>query len=179
MSDIIGQNINQYRLDKLLGEGGMGRVYLAWDVNLDRQVAVKLMHSPLAVQKEFRQRLTQEAKTAASLEHPSIVRVYDFGDSEHGLFIAMEYIGGGTLRNLIRAVRQKSRFIQIDQVIQIGVHIAEALDYAHSFNVIHRDVKPGNIILKQLPQPEKPSGAPFRAMLSDFGLVKVLSLIHI
>ena len=85
----------------------------------------------------------------------------------------MEYIGGGTLRNLIRAVRQKSRFIQIDQVIQIGVHIAEALDYAHSFNVIHRDVKPGNIILKQLPQPEKPSGAPFRAMLSDFGLVKV------
>ncbi len=173
MSDIVGQNINQYRLDQVLGEGGMGRVYLAWDVNLDRQVAVKLMHSPLAVQKEFRQRLTQEAKTAASLEHPSIVRVYDFGDSEHGLFIAMEYIGGGTLRDLIRTVRQKNRFIQIDQIIQIGVHIAEALDYAHNFGVVHRDVKPGNIILKRLPQPEKPSGAPFRAMLSDFGLVKV------
>ncbi len=173
MSDLVGQNINQYRLDKVLGEGGMGRVYLAWDVNLDRQVAVKLMHSPLAVQNEFRQRLTQEAKTAASLEHPSIVRVYDFGDSEHGLFIAMEYIGGGTLRDLIRTVRQKNRFIQIDQVIQIGVHIAEALDYAHNFGVVHRDVKPGNVILKRLPQPEKPSGAPFRAMLSDFGLVKV------
>ncbi|MFK7803959.1 MAG: protein kinase [Anaerolineae bacterium] len=173
MSDIIGQKINQYRIDKILGEGGMGRVYLAWDVNLDRQVAIKLMHSQLAVQKEFRERLTQEAKTAAGLEHPSIVRVYDFGDSEHGLFIAMEYIGGGTLRNLLRTVRGKNRFIQIDQVLQIGVHIAEALDYAHSYNVVHRDVKPGNIILKQLLQPEKPSGSPFRAMLSDFGLVKV------
>ncbi|MEM9777471.1 MAG: protein kinase, partial [Chloroflexota bacterium] len=173
MQDIIGQNINQYRLYKQLGEGGMGRVYLAWDVNLDRQVAVKLMHAQLAVQSEFRERLTQEAKTAASLEHPSIVRVYDFGDSEHGLFIAMEYIGGGTLRNLIRTVRKNNRFIQIDQIIQIGVHIAEALDYAHSYGVVHRDVKPGNIILKQLPQAEKPSGAAFRAMLSDFGLVKV------
>ncbi|MEM8858482.1 MAG: protein kinase [Chloroflexota bacterium] len=173
MEDIIGQNINQYRLDKLLGEGGMGRVYLAWDVNLDRQVAIKLMHAQLAVQSEVRERLTQEAKTAASLEHPSIVRVYDFGDSEHGLFIAMEYVGGGTLRNSIRSVRKNNRFIQIDQIIQIGVHIAEALDYAHAHSVVHRDVKPGNIIIKQLTQPEKPSGSPFRAMLSDFGLVKV------
>ncbi|MFT5194581.1 MAG: serine/threonine protein kinase [Cellvibrionaceae bacterium] len=173
MSDIIGQKINQYRIEKILGEGGMGRVYLAWDDNLDRQVAIKLMHSQFAAQKEFRERLTQEAKTAANLDHPSIVRVYDFGDSEHGPFIAMEYISGGTLRSLLRSVRGNNRFIQIDQVLQIGIHIAEALDYAHSTNVVHRDVKPGNIILKQLPQPEQPSGFPFRAMLTDFGLVKV------
>ncbi len=173
MSTIIGQQINQYRLDKVLGEGGMGHVYLAWDVNLDRNVAIKLMHAQLAAQSEFRQRLTQEAKTAAGLEHPSIVRVYDFGDSEHGLFIAMEYISGGTLRNLIRTVRQKRRYIQTDQIIQIGVHIAEALGYAHRSGAVHRDVKPGNIILKQLVQPEMPAGALFRAMLSDFGLVKV------
>lgn len=182
-TDLIGTYIKQYRLEKLLGEGGMGKVFKAYDTNLERTVALKLMHGQLAAVNEFRERLKMEAMAAAQLEHPSIVRVYDFGDSEQGLFIAMEYVTGGTLRAHLKRLQSLDRFLPIDQTLQIVIQIAEALTYAHNisknnFNVkfsdmVHRDVKPGNIILKKLPEVEKRELYPFRAMLSDFGLVKV------
>ncbi len=174
MTSLIGQIINdRYRLDSLLGDGGMGTVFRAFDRNLDRQVAIKLMHGHFARQPEFRLRLIQEAQTAAKLDHPSIVRIYDFGDSDLGLFIAMEYVDGGSLRDHLARLQGMDKFLPFAQSLQIGIQIAEALDYAHQRGVIHRDVKPGNIILKRLSHPEDSGEQPFRALLTDFGLVKL------
>lgn len=174
MTTYIGQLLNRrYRLDALLGDGGMGTVYRGYDLNLERSLAIKLMHAHFARQEEFRARLVQEARTAAQLDHPSIVRVYDFGDSEQGLFIAMEYVDGGSLRDHLRRLQRMQKFLPLTQSLQIAIQIAEALDYAHRRKIVHRDVKPGNIILKRLTRPDEAGAQPFRALLTDFGLVKL------
>ncbi|GAB4264983.1 MAG: hypothetical protein Kow0080_04680 [Candidatus Promineifilaceae bacterium] len=174
MSSLIGHTINnRYRIEAIIGDGGMGTVYRAYDINLDRAVAIKLMHAHFARQEEFRQRLVQEAKTAAQLDHPSITRVFDFGESSEGLFIAMEYVSGGSLRNHLRRLQRMQKYLPLAQSLQIAIQIADALDYAHRQGIIHRDVKPGNIILKRLTSADEPGEQPFRAMLTDFGLVKL------
>ena len=174
MNTLVGQTIdNRYELESLLGDGGMGSVYRAHDINLDRMVALKLMHAHFARRSTFRARLIQEAQTAAQLDHPSIVRIYDFGDSDEGLYITMEYVGGGSLRQHLRRLQQMGKYLPFAQSIQIGVQIADALGYAHERGIVHRDVKPGNIILKRLSRPDKPDEQPFRAALADFGLVKL------
>ena len=171
---LIGHTINgRYRLESLLGDGGMGTVYRAYDVNLDRQVALKLMHAHFARQEEFRARLIQEARTAAQLDHPSVVQIYDFGDSPEGLFIAMEFVNGGSLRDHLRRLQRMRKFLPLGQSLQIGAQIAEALDYAYRRGIVHRDIKPGNIMLKRLNRPDEPDEQPFRALLTDFGLVKL------
>ena len=171
---LIGHTINgRYRLESLLGDGGMGTVYRAYDVNLDRQVALKLMHAHFARQEEFRARLIQEARTAAQLDHPSVVQIYDFGDSPEGLFIAMEFVNGGSLRDHLRRLQRMRKFLPLAQSLQIGAQIAEALDYAFQRGIVHRDIKPGNIMLKRLNRPDEPDEQPFRALLTDFGLVKL------
>ncbi|WP_420628214.1 protein kinase domain-containing protein [Candidatus Leptofilum sp.] len=171
---LIGHTINgRYRLESLLGDGGMGTVYRAYDVNLDRQVALKLMHAHFARQEEFRKRLIQEARTAAQLDHPSVVQIYDFGDSPEGLFIAMEFVNGGSLRDHLRRLQRMRKFLPLAQSLQIGAQIAEALDYAYRRGIVHRDIKPGNIMLKRLNRPDEPDEQPFRALLTDFGLVKL------
>ncbi len=174
MTSFIGRTINnRYRIDSLLGDGGMGTVYRAYDLNLDRAVAIKMMHEHFARQREFRDRLVQEAKTAARLDHPSIVRIFDFGDSEAGLFIAMEFVEGGSLREHLQRLQRLQKFLPLGQSLQIAAQIADALHYAHSMGIIHRDVKPGNIILKRLAHADQPDEQPFRAVLTDFGLVKL------
>lgn len=169
----IGRVIDTYRLDALLGDGGMGSVYLAYDLNLDRPVALKLMHPHFARQAEFRTRLKREASAAAGLEHPSIVRIYDFDEVDELAFIVMEYVDGGNLRAHLRRLQQVSRTLPLKQSLQIGFQISEALGYAHQRQYVHRDVKPSNIILKRLSRPESPQEQPFRAILTDFGLVKL------
>ena len=174
MSTMIGQPINErYELQSLLGDGGMGTVYRAHDRNLNRQVAIKLMHAHYARRQEFRNRLIQEAQVAAQLDHPSIVRIFDFGDSDEGLFIAMEYVDGGSLRAHLRRLQVENKYLPLAQSLQIGIHMAGALDYAHRRDLVHRDVKPGNIILKRLTRSDEPGEQPFRAVLTDFGLVKL------
>ncbi len=174
MTNLVGRTINgRYRLESLLGDGGMGTVYRAYDLNLDRQVAIKLMHAHFARRAEFRARLNQEAKTAAQLDHPSVVGIYDFGDSDDGLFIAMEYVDGGSLRDHLRRLQRMQKFLPMVQSLQIVAQIADALDYAHQKGIVHRDVKPGNILLKRLNRPDEPGEQPFRATLTDFGLVKL------
>lgn len=174
MSNMIGHTINdRYELQSLLGDGGMGTVYRAQDRNLNRQVAIKLMHPHYARRQEFRNRLIQEAQVAAQLDHPSIVRIYDFGNSDDGLFIAMEYVDGGSLRAHLRRLQQENKYLPLAQSLQIGIHMASALDYAQRQDLVHRDVKPGNIILKRLTRSDEPGEQPFRAVLTDFGLVKL------
>ena len=175
MTSLIGQMFGKYRIEALIGDGGMGTVYRAYDTDLERSVALKLMHAHYARQPEFRARLRQEALTAAKLDHPSIVKIYDFADTPDGAFIAMEYIGGGSLRSHLQRLQARQRFLPLAQALQIGAQIAEALDYAHLQGVIHRDVKPGNIILKKLTRPEEPNEQPFRAILTDFGLVRLIN----
>lgn len=174
MANLIGHTINErYKLESLLGDGGMGTVYRAYDLNLDRQVAIKLMHAHFARRSEFRARLIQEAKTVAQLDHPSVVGIYDFGDSSEGLFIGMEFVNGGSLRDHLRRLQRMQKYLPLAQSLQIAAQIADALDYAHRKGIIHRDVKPGNIMLKRLSRPDEPGEQPFRAMLTDFGLVKL------
>lgn len=175
MTNLIGRTINgRYRLESLLGDGGMGTVYRAHDLNLDRPVAIKLMHAHFARRSEFRARLIQEAQTTAQLDHPSVVNIFDFGESDDGLFIAMEYVDGGSLREHLRRLQRMQKYLPLVQSLQIAAQIADALDYAHRRGIIHRDVKPGNIMLKRLTRPDEPGEQPFRAMLTDFGLVKLV-----
>jgi len=174
MSNLVGQVIGHYRLDDLIGDGGMGTVYRAYDLNLERTVALKVMHAHIARNAEFRARLTQEAKTAAQLDHPSIVRIFDFGQYDGGQYIAMEYVGGGSLRAHLQRLQERQRYLPLEQSLQIAAQIADALDYAHRRGAIHRDVKPSNIILKPLSRPDQVGEQPFRAVLTDFGLVKLL-----
>ncbi|MCB0012729.1 MAG: serine/threonine protein kinase, partial [Anaerolineales bacterium] len=138
MTDRIGQVLGHYRLDSMIGDGGMGTVYRAHDLNLDRTVALKLMHAHFARVPEFRARLTQEAKAAAQLDHPSIVSIYEFGESEEGhLYIAMEYVDGGSLRAHIKRLQMNARFLPLGQALQIGAQMADALDYANGRGFIH------------------------------------------
>ncbi len=174
MADLVGQTIAHYRLDDWIGDGGMGSVYKAYDLNLERITALKLMHPHYAHLPEFRARLAQEAKTSAKLDHTSIVHIYGFGEFEARLYIAMEYIGGGNLRSHLTRLQKSKRYLPLDQSLQIVAQIADALDYAHENGVIHRDVKPSNILLKRLKKSDKPNEQPFRAVLTDFGLVKVV-----
>jgi eukaryotic-like serine/threonine-protein kinase len=174
MSNLVGRTINnRYRLEALLGDGGMGTVYRAYDQTLGRQISIKFMHTHFARRQEFRDRLEQEARTTAQLDHPSIVQIYDFGESEAGLFIAMEYVDGGSLREHLQRLQRLGKYLPMAQSLQIAAQIAEALHYAHRRGIIHRDVKPGNIILKRLNEPDKTGEQPFRALLTDFGLVKL------
>ena len=176
MSDQTGKIIANYRIDGLIGQGGMGTVYKAYDTRLEREVALKLMHPQIAVHQEFRQRLKTEAQTVMKLNHPSIVKIYDFDETPDGLlYIVMEYVRDGNLREHLSRVVHGGRALDIAVSLQVGIQIAEALDHAHRNNVIHRDVKPGNIILKRLPRAEEAGFSPFRAILTDFGLVQLVS----
>lgn len=174
MTNMVGEEIGHYRIDRFIGDGGMGSVYQAYDLRLERAVALKLMHPHLARHQEFRARLAVEARAAARLDHNSIVKVYELGEFGKDLYLVMEYVGGGSLRQHLQRLQSRQRFLPLDQGLQIGRQIAEALGYAHERGVIHRDVKPGNIILKQMGKPDNSGDHPFRAILTDFGLVKVL-----
>ncbi|MGB1250793.1 MAG: protein kinase domain-containing protein [Candidatus Promineifilaceae bacterium] len=173
MSDLTGSIISHYRIDELLGAGGMGTVYRAYDLNLERPIALKLMHPQIANEPEFRERLKAEAKAAANLDHPSIIQIYNFGETaDKKLYVAMEFIKDGSLRNHLQRILAQNGYLDLSLAIQIVVQMAEALYVAHTNDIVHRDVKPGNIILKRTPRAEEAGFAPFRAVLTDFGLVQ-------
>ncbi|MFN8377631.1 MAG: protein kinase [Anaerolineae bacterium] len=167
--EMVGKTIQHYRVDRLLGEGGMGAVYQATDVNLQRQVALKVMHANLSRQEQFQKRFLQEARAAASLDHPGIVRVLAFDQVDGDLILVMELVSGGSLRDYIKEQRELGKPIDYDVAIDITRQAAEALNYAHQQGMTHRDIKPDNILLK--PDPSSPSG--YRALITDFGLAKL------
>ena len=121
----------------------MAVVYLAEDVELDRPVALKVLADNLAADEAFRRRFVREARLAARLSHPNVVAVYDAGEEDGRPYIVMEYVEGETLADVIRDKKQLS----VDTIVQIGIQLAKALDYAHTKGIVHRDVNPGNIML--------------------------------
>ncbi|GEM_PF-1485875 len=162
--NLIGQQLDEYRLDVLLGRGGMGRVYRGLDTNLDRTAAIKVIDTPFAATESYKERFKREAKAVARLKHANIVSVYRAGEANGLLYIAMEYIEGSAkgkdLQALLAAYRKTDEFIPLTEVLRLIGEVNGALDYAHSKQVIHRDVKPANIMLDK-------DG---HAFLADFGL---------
>lgn len=173
MGDLIGQQIGQYRIDALLGEGNMGSVYQAFDLNLARKVVLKVMHRQLAGQDSFQQRFMQEAQAAARLDHPSIVRIYNF-DTRPSLYMVMEYVSGPSLGDYVKHQRTQSELVNLDTILRLTAQVADALDYAHTQGVVHRDIKPSNILLKPLTRPDREGDPTLRAVVTDFGLAKLL-----
>ena len=156
---MIGQSIENYRIEELLGQGGMGSVYRATDTSLDRAVALKIMNPGVATNADFLRRFKSEARVLGRLQHPNIVNVYTFRHVDSHLIIVMEYVGGGTLSDLI----DQHGAIPVSQSVDLLKQSLTALDFAHSSNIIHRDIKPPNILLTEEHQ----------VKVSDFGLAKI------
>ena len=141
----IGHKIDErYELEGILGSGGRGVVYRGRDLVLGRPVAVKLLRAELS-DRLAEQRFRREARTAARLEHPSIVPIYDFGRSEHGAYLVMPRVPGESLQHFI-----ETGGFEPDDVIEIGIQAADALVYSHARGVVHRDIKPGNLMVERL-----------------------------
>ena len=151
----------QYEVLGLLGRGGMGAVYLATEAALEREVAIKVLPPDRGATKDSRDRFRREARTAAKLSHPNIVPLYTFGDVDGTLYFVMGYVKG---ESLAARLKREGR-LSLEESRRILIEIAEALDYAHKVGVIHRDIKPDNVLL------EEGTG---RALLTDFGVAKAL-----
>ncbi len=161
---LIGKKLGDYIIQELLGKGGMARVYKGYDERLQRYAAVKVIDSELATanQLEYRMRFEREARAIAKLDqHPNIVKVYQFGEYESVYFMAMAFIEGKDLRQVLREYNERGLRMPHAEVLSVVEGIGDALDYAHQLGVIHRDVKPSNIMIT----PHK------QAVLTDFGLV--------
>lgn len=141
-----GQKINdRYQIIRSIGEGGMANVYLAHDMILDRDVAVKILRGDLADDEKFVRRFQREAIAASSLSHPNIVEMYDVGEDNGKYYIVMEYVEGKTLKNLIK----KRGALTLPEVIDIMQQLTSAISCAHDSNIIHRDIKPQNVLIKE------------------------------
>ncbi len=157
---LIGKQLDEYRIDKALGAGGMARIYRALDTRLRRYVALKVIAPAFRTDDQYTTRFEREAQSIARLDHPHIVQVYRFGEADGLYYLAMQYIEGADVGWLIDDYRQDGELIPIGDIARIIQDIGLALDYAHSKGVIHRDVKPGNIMVDNQGN----------AMLTDFGL---------
>ncbi len=157
-----GELVNdRYEIEKLIGEGGMANVYLAKDTILDRKVAVKVLRGDLAGDEKFVRRFQREALAASSLSHPNIVEIYDVGEDNGNFYIVMEYIDGKTLKQLIK----KRGVLTLPETIDIMMQLLDALATAHDSYIIHRDIKPQNIMIKD-------SGL---VKITDFGIAMALN----
>ena len=170
--DMIGQQIGNYELRQLLGDGGMGAVYRALDVRLNRSVALKLMHDHIARQERFQQRFIQEARAIAALDHTNIINIYAFDRDAEQYYLVMEYIAAGSLRDYLKDRKKRGKTLALDEALLMVRQMASALHYAHERGMIHRDVKPANVLLK-LAMSGDTGETQATALLTDFGLVKL------
>ena len=166
VNSLIGKTLGKYRIVELIGRGGMAEVYKAYQPALDRYVAIKLLHSFLAEDKDFLGRFQREAKAVAQLRHPNIVQMYDF-DVMGGVYyyMVMEFIDGYTLKDKLERMKAHNEIMRLEETIRIVRDVASALSYAHSRAMVHRDIKPSNVMIDR-------EG---RVVLTDFGIAKILS----
>ena len=162
---LIGQKVGKYQVAEALGRGGMAEVYKAYQESLDRYVAIKVMHSFLADEEGFLARFQREARAMASLNHRNIVGVYDFDVQEGMYYIVMEFVSGGTLKDRLSDLVKSGDQMPLEESVRIAMEVGDALAYAHGRGMVHRDVKPGNIMLDEQRH----------AVLTDFGIAKILS----
>src|SRR6266852_456105 len=157
MSIAAGTKLGRYEIRAKIGEGGMGEVYLAEDTQLHRKVALKILPTEVAANRDRMRRFNQEATSAAALNHPNVAHIYEIGEADGIHFIAMEYVEGRPLRDKI------GQTLDATEIMDVGIQVADALDEAHSKGVTHRDIKPANIMVTARGQ----------VKVLDFGLAKV------
>src|SRR6266566_4603838 len=159
LNSLVGKSLGQFRIVEHIGAGGMASVFKAYQPTLDRYVAIKVLPAYHARDPIFVKRFTQEARSVAKLAHPNIVQIHDFGEQDNITFIVMEYVESGTLKD-----RLKERPLTVPEAVDFVIQAAEGLGCAHSHGIIHRDVKPANMLLRK-------DG---HLLLSDFGIAKIL-----
>jgi WD40 repeat protein/serine/threonine protein kinase len=164
MSDLQPRQFGKYQVKEFLGQGAMADVYRAFHPMLERDVAIKVIHSHLAQDPDFVERFRSEAKTIAALRHPGIVQVYDFEVRDDALFMVMEYVPGETLSQFLAAIHREGNRLTLPRVLNLFQPILQAVAYAHHQGIVHRDLKPANVLLN-------PQGHP---ILADFGLSKII-----
>jgi serine/threonine protein kinase len=180
MPDWIGKTVGKVRIERAIAKGGMAEVYLGTHLTLDRAVAVKVMHNYVESDPDLQSRFEREAKTVAGLRHPNIVQIFDYDTAEGHPYIVMEYLMGPSLATYLRELHSHDKRLQPKQIARLLITIATALDYAHEQGVIHRDVKPGNIILHSKAtntSTQEPITERTDAVLTDFGLVRIAQAV--
>lgn len=164
---LIGIFLDEYRITEFLGRGNMASVYKAHDTTLNREVAVKVIDTQGGLDaSDLQMRLEREAQSMAQLDHPHIVRIYRLAHIQNMVYLSMEFVQGADLESVLGAYQADNEFIKPDDILRIVSELCDALDYAHSRGIIHRDVKPSNIMLDRLG----------RSVLADFGLALIQSL---
>ena len=161
MTDYIGQNIDRYLILEKIGAGGMAAVYKAFDTRLERDVAIKFILIDMVARAYHQTMLTRferEAKSLARMKHPYILNIFDYGEHEGAPYLVMQYLPGGTLKNMT------GKPMPYRKAAGLLAPIARALEFAHKQGIIHRDVKPANILISEYDEP----------MLSDFGIANML-----
>jgi hypothetical protein len=161
----VGETVGgRYKIEELLGQGGMSAVYKATDPNLRRVVAVKMIHAHLSDNPEFVRRFKEEAAAVAQLRHPNIVQVFDYNEQEDVYFMVLEFVPGETLQTRLRRLEETNRNLPLSEALKYAAQVCDAVEYAHQQGIVHRDIKPANVMLNVHGQ----------AILTDFGIAKIL-----